>query len=68
MSLKLPLLTTLALAALAAIAVAAIAAPRGEPGECGAYRYWLDGQCSDAREKKSPKTWEQELLEKQWKP
>ena len=68
MQLKLPLLMTLALAALAAIAAAAIAGPREEPGECGAYRYWQDGQCTDARDRKSTKSWQEEILAKQWKP
>jgi hypothetical protein len=68
MQLKLPLLMTLALAALAAIAAAAIAGPREEPGECGAYRYWQDGQCTDARDRKRTKSWQEEILAKQCKP
>jgi hypothetical protein len=66
MQLKLPLLMNLALAALAA--AAAIAGPREEPGECGAYRYWQDGQCTDARDRKRTKSWQEEILAKQWKP
>lgn len=75
MPLKLPLLTTLVLAAVAAITAAALAASRDEPatsrqepGECGAFRYWQDGKCTDARERKSGKSWQQEILEKHWKP
>jgi hypothetical protein len=74
MRLKLPLLTTLVLA-VAAITAAALAASRQEPaasreepGVCGPFRYWQDGQCTDARERKSGKSWQQEILEKHWKP
>ena len=68
MQLKVPLLIPLVLVAHTVVAATAIAAPRQEAGECGALRYWEDGHCIDAREKKSPKTWQQEILEKQWKP
>ena len=68
MQLKVPLLTVLALAALGAIAATAMAGPRGEAGDCGEYRYWHEGQCSDARDKKSGKTWSEEILAKHWKP
>jgi len=68
MQLKVPLLTVFALAGLGAIAATAMAGPRGDAGECGEYRYWHEGQCSDARDKKSGKTWSEEILAKQWKP
>ena len=59
-------LTLLAVAALAA--TIAVAAPRVPAGECGAYLYWHHGKCADARTKKSPTTWSNETLSKQWKP
>jgi hypothetical protein len=68
MQYKLYLLAALALSALGTIAPVAVAAPRGEPGECGTYKYWNDGECTDAREKKSGKSWQREILEKHWKP
>src|SRR5262245_14778198 len=37
-------------------------------GECGGVKYWHEGECMDARDRKSGKTWQQEILEKQWKP
>src|SRR5262245_59921024 len=65
---KLCLLAALALTALGAIAPVAAQGPRGEPGECDGFKYWHDGECMDARQKKNGKTWQQEILEKQWKP
>jgi hypothetical protein len=68
MQYKLNLLAALALAALGAFAPVAVAAPRAEPGECGGFKYWEDGKCIDARDKKGGKSWQQEMLEKHWKP
>ena len=73
MAYKLDLLLALALTVLTAFA--AVAVPRngngnGGPsaGECGGVKYWHGGECMDARDRKSGKTWQQEILEKQWKP
>ena len=68
---KLDLLLTLALTVLTAFA--AVAAPMNgnggrRAGDCGGFKYWHEGECMDARDKKSGKTWQQEILEKQWKP
>ena len=65
------LLAVLAFAVSATTAVAANGrngngGPRA--GECGGYKYWEDGECLDARQKKSGKSWQQESLGKQWKP
>jgi hypothetical protein len=68
MQYKLSMLAALALTALGAIAAVAVAGPRGEPGECGTYKYWRDGECTDARDRKSTKTWADEMLAKHWKP
>ncbi len=68
MQFKVPLQTVLALAALGAVAAAAMAGPRGEAGECGEYKYRQAGQCTDARDKGSGKSWIDEMLAKHWKP
>jgi hypothetical protein len=67
MQFEVRLLVALAVAAAAAGTVA-IAGPKAEPGECGQYLYWHDGECTDARDKKSTKSWADEMLAKHWKP
>ena len=58
-----------ALAAAATVAgTHAIAEPKGEPGECGQYMYWHNGECTDARDKGSAKSWADEMLAKHLKP
>ena len=55
------------LAVLAATAgTIAIAAPRS--GKCGAYKYSHHGKCENATDKKSSKTWTEDILSKFWKP
>jgi hypothetical protein len=61
-------LLALALTALCAITPVAAAAPRAQRGECGGFKYREDGKCMDARERKTGKSWQQEILEKHWKP
>jgi hypothetical protein len=39
----------------------------GHCGEAFMYRNG-DGKCEDARNRPNPKTWQQQILEKQWKP
>ena len=65
---QLKLLAVLVLLGTALAAGMVAAQPRGAPGECGEYMYWHDGECSDARDKKSSKTWVEELMAKPWKP
>lgn len=57
MQFKVRLLFALAAAAAGTVA---IAGPKAEPGECGQYLYWHDGECTDARDKKSTKSWADE--------
>ena len=65
---KLQLLAMLALAAVAAATGKVSAQPRDVAGECGEYMYWNNGGCVDARDKKTSKSWPEEILTKQWKP
>jgi len=65
---KVPLLIVLAFAVAGAVAATALAGPLGEAGECGEYRYWHEGQCTDARHQQSGKSWSEEILAKHWKP
>ena len=67
MQYKVRLLVILAATAAATVS-AAIAGPKTEPGECGKYMYWQEGECTDARDRKSTKSWADEMLAKQWKP
>jgi hypothetical protein len=32
------------------------------PGECGEYKYWHDGQCTDARMKPSSTPWQKSVF------
>jgi hypothetical protein len=68
MGCKLSLLAGLAVASMAAAIGIVAAQPAAAPGVCGEYMYWHDGECSDARDKKSGKTWTEEILAKHWKP
>ena len=68
MSSKLSLFALLALASMAAAIGIVAAQPAAAPGVCGEYMYWHDGDCFDARDKKSGKTWTEEILAKHWKP
>ena len=61
-------LTALALATLGAMVATAVARPRDDAGDCGPYKYWHDGQCLDARDKPSTKSWAEEMLAKPWHP
>jgi hypothetical protein len=36
------------------------------PGACGEHRFWRNGQCVDARNNPSGKTWSDEMLAKKW--
>jgi len=65
---KTAVLAALALVAFAAIVATAVAAPRDDAGDCGQYRYWRDGQCTDARDRPSSKSWAEEMLAKPWHP
>jgi len=65
---KLKLLAILVFAAIAAATGIVVAQPRGAAGECGEFRYWHDGECTDARDKQAANTWAEEMLAKHWKP
>jgi hypothetical protein len=49
-------------------ATLALAAPRKRAGECGEDHYWHNGKCEDATNRKSEKTWSDEILSRHWKP
>jgi hypothetical protein len=58
----------LALAGIVAATGIVAAQPRRAPGECGENKYWDEGRCVDARDRKGTKTWAEEMLAKHWKP
>ena len=47
-------------ASLGVVSVTAMAA--SGPGECGEYKYWHDGHCTDARMKPSSTPWQKSVF------
>jgi hypothetical protein len=68
MKLRTNIIATLLVGAVVLAATLALAAPRKRAGECGEDRYWHNGKCEDARNRKPEKTWSNDILSRHWKP